>query len=713
MKSINTIRKDIITQLIKNKYGDVLSESELNVKISNALSSIFEENNIITNKREQSGITNADDIKNTTNELYIDLYTALKYLEEISYEELSELDNLLSVLIVKEGDVKKLNNIINDYNDIIINKGNPILSEENFEDSSCFESDNKYYTTRYGDILDESVKNIYDNKCFNLTLHKNRETNVAYYGNGILAANIYITKQYSNIDCEENIYDIKDILNTDKSGIWKQDIYTDKEITIKDYNSNYNITNGALCELVIDFESVSVINELRISNISKYPLDVLNIRYSLVNSGEINEINLLSKNSSSEFIGPKVLKNTLSLKFKNIKAKKIYIVLRQKHFEREEITYDISDKLISNIKNSISSNQNYYDKDTIFKAIYKDLDKDSPEWTYINSIMNNNQKLKLEDLLKLSNLGQKSKIKYHYSYGLSEILPLNNEFDTIGIFVTKKKICKSNINKIRIFTEEEHPKNEDGNIITDIEYYISYTESNRYDNWIPILPVNKTRIYCENLEIYDFNYCYLRFKTTESNIVSVKINGMIMEKYLDYTLHKDEDDNVIGIEIPDFDIKSIYTIEYIPNEDARYIDLSNLDLITDTIEFESNKTSRFILPQNVASSNETSTSYITDITVSLYQTSTGKSINDIENVTDKYDAKSSFKKFDNSGKWQFYYYKNNVFLNNEVPKGYKVRITYKHNINSFRLKAILRRNSKYNKYITPVLKNIKYEISLY
>ena len=707
MDSIKDIRDEVVSNLIKNKYDNTLTNEQIKRKIQTELSKIQSTENIITNPRVQSGLTNAEDIKNTTNELYVDLMTAMEYLNRISYEQLGELNNLLSNLSNREKDIEKLNETIDEYNYEIISKANPIIIQDTFIDNSSLEYNEEYYTTRYGETTSELTRSVYCGECYNLRLPKVRRTNVAYYGNGILAADIKLSKQYSCVDSDNNSYTLNNIINTDNSLIWKQDIYTDQEIKIKEENEHYNIKKGALFELEINFESVSVVNEIQISNISEYPIDVLNIRYKLIDSETSDFIDVVYDGSSSEYLKPKTFTNTICYKFKNIMAKKIYVTFRQRHFEREMFSYDVGTKLLSNIKNSLDYSELEEKNIDIFKANYNDLKLEYPTIAYIKKLIDNNKDIPLEKLLNSIDLGTKDVIKYHYSYGLSRMEFINNEFDTVGIYVSKLKKLPNNINKIRIRTEEEHPLNEEGSVITDIEYYISYTESNDYNNWIPILPYNKDKIYCENLEMGNNEYCKLRFNTLESDITSIKINGMVMEKYLDYTLHKDSKTGyVTGIEIPDYDIKSIYTIEYIPLEDSKFIDLSNIPIISDIEEFNGDNKSRFMLSQNVSLTD------VSDIVVTMYDINTGSSIIDIDNVTNKYNANDSFTNFNDKGKWQYYCYKNNIFFNNKVPQNYKVKILYKHNINSFRVKAILRRNSKFNKYITPILNNIKYEITL-
>ena len=106
MDSIKDIRNEVVSNLIKNKYNNTLTNEQIKRKIQTELSKIQSTENIITNPRVQSGLTNAEDIKNTTNELYVDLMTAMEYLNRISYEQLGELNNLLSNLSNREKDIK-------------------------------------------------------------------------------------------------------------------------------------------------------------------------------------------------------------------------------------------------------------------------------------------------------------------------------------------------------------------------------------------------------------------------------------------------------------------------------------------------------------------------------------------------------------------------------------------------------------------------------
>ena len=84
MNSIKSIREDVISSLITQKYSNTLTKEEIKRKIQTALSLISSDENTITNTRTQSDMTNAEDIRNTTQELFVDLNTAMEYLNRIS-----------------------------------------------------------------------------------------------------------------------------------------------------------------------------------------------------------------------------------------------------------------------------------------------------------------------------------------------------------------------------------------------------------------------------------------------------------------------------------------------------------------------------------------------------------------------------------------------------------------------------------------------------
>ena len=57
--------------------------------------------------------------------------------------------------------------------------------------------------------------------------------------------------------------------------------------------------------------------------------------------------------------------------------------------------------------------------------------------------------------------------------------------------------------------------------------------------------------------------------------------------------------------------------------------------------------------------------------------------------------------------------KDTIYFNKQIPDKYIVDISYRHLITSIRLKAIFRRNTTKDGWLTPILEEIKYDIETF
>ncbi|MGO0861988.1 hypothetical protein, partial [Clostridioides difficile] len=84
------------------------------------------------------------------------------------------------------------------------------------------------------------------------------------------------------------------------------------------------------------------------------------------------------------------------------------------------------------------------------------------------------------------------------------------------------------------------------------------------------------------------------------------------------------------------------------------------------------------------------------------------------NVTDISENGSSYKNFDNlNDKFQFYIFENSIYFNREIENKYIIDISYKHLVSKIKLKALVRRNTVKDGWLTPALKEIKYMVDTF
>jgi hypothetical protein len=90
----------------------------------------------------------------------------------------------------------------------------------------------------------------------------------------------------------------------------------------------------------------------------------------------------------------------------------------------------------------------------------------------------------------------------------------------------------------------------------------------------------------------------------------------------------------------------------------------------------------------------------------------GKADIDVECVTNKYDTGDSYKKFiANTNKIQYYTNGRYVYFNQPIAKGQTIEISYPSFASRIRLKAILRRNTKEDSWVTPILNSYRLEFT--
>ena len=703
--SINNTRKSIVKEVIEEKYKGILTDEDLKTYINKAMVYVNGANTITSNRVQEDNI-NGEEIDLTLKELYVDILTAFRAVNEIDDYSTTVLENSKSNINKILGDIEKANSILEQYELYMKCKGNPAYIIDEFKNKNNFETNLKYYEERYGESIGSFTASVYDEESCTLILPKLRTSNMACYSKDVRVANVSLTRQYcSSYSQAKDKEKINNVIVPNSEDVWGETILVDEPIRIIEENEHYSITNGALFELEIDFNASTVINEITIVPFSKYPVDLLTIKYSITGSDDEEPTYLVSNKAEDEALKPISLIDTVTYRFANTTVKKIYITMNQLHYTRESFIYNTTDKLLNDVVHSIKNGfdiNSTVNEDIIFKPVVKENEELNPALSLINDMLTSNKKLNVNEVL-FSNEGEdKNTIKYVYNYGVNSIIPRNNEFDRCGVFVSKPITNMGGIKSVKIITDESHPKNRNGDIVTDIEYYITSSINPTWSDWIPILPSNKQKIEIELLQMYN-DLCYLRF--TAERVEGVWSDGISLNEDIDYFI-KRKNGAIYAIEIPDFDPMSCYTVKYVPKV-ADALDLSSMAYNNVTEEFDGNNKSMFELSNNINVSDS-------DIYIKIVNTDTGKVIakgNDLICVTDNYESYDSYKNFNSSlSNYQYYTNGRYLYFNKAISSNYKIDISYKYCVNQIRLKAILRRNSKYDKHITPSINSIKYEI---
>lgn len=755
INTLNSIKENMIDKVIEELMDMGYMTSMQKDAYKAELLADIQSRTLATTLRTQSDLTDANAYNKTAYELYLDILTTFDYINEL-YDSLNKHQKLNQGIInTLQSSIGALNDKLSEIEAIIGIKGHLECYIDNFRTSNNQESNSDYYNERYGEIVPKEVFAKYNPEQENITLNYTRQQNVLMYKSGVQLGEIFLTKQYGSgfVKARNAETKLQNAIDTSKSSYWCETILCDAEMKIQgmgyedfEYLTKYNRSfyeypKGALCEICIQFEAMTKVNELILNPFGNFPIDVIAIRYSITDNEDDDCYDVLCPdNQLYPWLGPTTLKKEYALHFPEIKCKRLYILINQLHCIKD--TYLISsdqmfkNELWFNITNP-EALELINNNTLVYKPLYLDRAADNPIWSYINNKMTTNKQLDINDLL----INNKNKMlpvtKYQYTYGFYNIIPNYCEFQQTGVYVTKEIQTSGSIKSLSITTEEEHFNSENnGRIISDIEYYITTKENPEYNDWHPICPKNKDYIYCERLQL-DYAYCYLRHKAVcgvidtfdkDGNVRQVmerpivRMDDTILTEDIDYILRPDESGNIIAIEISNLDQFALYTVSYTPTEDSKELNLISEDNPIPNNSYEvidGTGASCYELNNYPYYSHNNPTT--TNSFVKIINLDTGVvniqpvNSNDgpIQCVTNKLNPSDSYKNFVSGTQQHTQYYTNGkyVYFNRPIKKNEKIEINYPSFDSKLRLKVILRKNSKRDFWITPVLHNYKLEFT--
>jgi hypothetical protein len=714
------VKNNIIDKLIniENK-NNMLSEVQ-----KKALRKEYEgkilNNNIMLEPILANGTTNALDFNTNNYNIFIDIMTIFEYINKIE----SNIDKNLSI---NQSSVNNLKSIIRKVNDTLdqlehIVKSNKAtyIVKESFRNSQALNDNKNMYTERYGEKVNSHNHITYLKDTEQLCLPYLRQNNMLYDPeSGVYFGDIKISKQlgsgfneYSNMNNTPN-----KLIETTNHSFWSNIIISDEPIRISYTNIRpveakdikdfyYGVKRGALCELEITFESITKINEIMLNPYSQFPFELVAIRYKHSDDIDDDMFEVVYPDNELQYLRSHVLDKPAIYRFSSVNCKKLYIVFNQINFTKQNITIDEKEILKNKL---LFEDKNIQIEDKLFIPMYKDKYENNNLVKLID-----NKEINLNKLLNDS-MTRKSFIKYVYQYGFYNLKLNYSEFDKTGVYVSNKIQFKQNIKSIKIKPTEiiSYNKNISAKN-TDIEYYITYKESPNWNDWQPILPYNTSAIYGELLQMYP-NDCMFRFKAT--SVIGVYRDNIKLSEGLNFE-YVIKDGLYVGVNIPDFNFFSKYTVSYVPQagqDNVMFVTNDEINLFNSKEIIQANNSSIY----EVNFVPYISPNVFENTHVTLYNKETGESIvqkqgsDAIRCVTNVYNPEESYKNFDKlNSNFEYYINNNYVFFNQNIDDKYEIEINYKHFINSFFLKAIFRRNTLTENWNTPVLDEIEYEIEL-
>lgn len=738
----------VIAQLSEIRY---MTTTEKDIYRTNLISKV-QSKLLATTLKTQSGLTNADDYNQTAYELYLDILTTFGYVNELyatinSHQMLNE-----SIVNTLYSSIAALNDKLDEYEAVIGTAGSPDCFIEGFRTQNHQETDPAYYTERYGEIMPVATYVRFNSEQENITLNYTRQQNVMVYKSGVQLGEISISKQYGAgfIKARNSEAKLENAIDTSMSTYWAETILADAEMKVvgegfsnadglgQTNRSYYDLPRGALCEICLTFEALAKVNEVVLRPFGNFPIDIIAIRYALTDDEDDDTYDIVCPdNPKYDWLGSKSISQEYAFHFPEITCKKLYILINQLHCIKD--TYMISCNQM--FKNELWFNATYdgtedaiMENTSVFAPLYLDRAAEDPVWRYVNNKIVTNKNLDVNDLLINNNNKYLPVTKYQYTYGFYNIAPNFVEFQKAGIYVSQEIEVDGPIDTIKLESEEEHFRTTDGYIATDVEFYITTKKNPSYKDWKPICPMNKDYIYRERLQL-DYDYCYLRHTAVCGNVVTfdkdgnqhvemirpiVYMNDIVMTEDADYILRYDEDGNVIAIEVSNIDHFALYTVSYQPTDSSK-----ELSLIDETDPIPSNSYEEIMgngtgcyelqsYPFYSRTNPDLTSSYvkIIDIVTNEVLNQTNQENSPIQCVTNKEHPEESYKNFiANSNKIQYYTNGRHIYFNRPISNLQKIEVNYPSFDCKVRVKAILRRNTKRDSWITPVLKKYKLEFT--
>lgn len=718
-KDLEIIKSEIINSIIEEISSYAATDSEKEV-IKKELETRIKENILITDIPEVETVIDANIINKTMNELYIDLLTTFGIINTTSQNINGFETTNRGYIEFIESRIQQIRDKIESCQKSISSIHMPSIQIERFRNAESFNKTRSLQKDRFDQWIPSRCFVNYNEKEKYITLPYLRRDNSMRYDNKVDTAYININFQLGKgfLDLLGNNTDINNAIDGNDNTFWSETILSDAPFKvsfldkkpIKMYmndNYMYGIDNGAVCELEINFESVNTVNEIVLNPYCKYPIKLVAIRYKLTDDLDEELKEIVVPEQIEYTYGDNYIDGQVSFRFPDILCKKIFILFTQEHYLRDTYIYSAETvykdyRWFKNKNDRIAAKAN-----SVFKPLYYDRDLLNTNWDVINKKIVDSQEKDLKDIIINNDKTKRKIIKYEYQYGIRNISCFNNHFDRLGLYVSNPIKCNNSIKSLKIYTDEIHYPNVHDQIITDIEYYIAPNDSPNAEDWIPILPSNKGIIESEKLFIINETRAFLRFEADA--IYSLMKNGEdITALTAEYQFHKNPNTNKYNcIQIFNYDYDAIYSVKYKPVENSDVIDL--FGKVTTSVEtFEGNNSSMFTIKRNPYI--DETLDYCIIKLVDMSKDSEGIEIEAI-NITDTNNPGFSFLKFNNEiNDFQFYIFKNNIYFNRNIDKKYKIDIIYRHLVSDFTIKAIMRRNTIKDTWITPIIKEIKYDV---
>lgn len=236
------------------------------------------------------------------------------------------------------------------------------------------------------------------------------------------------------------------------------------------------VSHGAACELEIDFDRPTAINEIVFTPFGSYPVEIVAVDAYTTDDTSDTPIDLISqlKGNTVMTLEPKVYT------FPETPAKKLRVLLNQVHYTKEDLLVSLKERRkASQILAAKPSDPDEIDAgDMVFAPVAVTRYEQEPSLLQLHEALAKQAEPSVEDLIELQEADEIIPVsRYRYSYGMTDITIRRVEYAEQGVFVSRAIPVSDSVRAVRLSVTEEKPAG------TDIRYFISTGGP-----WLPIVP---------------------------------------------------------------------------------------------------------------------------------------------------------------------------------------------------------------------------------
>lgn len=497
--SFDELKDQVFNEIIKRKekLGLIRTKKEREIELERLKNLIDGE--IALGPNNQSGKTDIFGINDDFEKTYIDLLLQFKHMDTVFtlLVRHKELNN--SIISNLKTNIATLSDKVNKLKDTSMALSDDIIYVENFRAPDSISRDSSIYTDDAGNPIDYSFASEYDDITEAIRIPKLVAINKLIASNGQQMAMVQINKQIGSglINIKNPNNSIDKAIDTDRTTYWEETILADEPINVELDTIKYHKHKfGALCEIEIIFNSMVEFNEIKLTPFGSYPMDVISIKKYTTDTpdreedsiiekyGDLSSIEIVSPTHINDYSRSKVIDESVLYQFESVIAKRIRIVLNQKHYIKNSFIYD---------KNQYEKNELWFassDKVEVpLKAhqqgIYTVKAMLEKQWVVFTNMLKKIKilsKIDIEELLFPKTVKLTPTTKYEYNYGLYNVSINENNFKNMGVYISNSISIGKNIGAIDLKVDEFKTENH------EIHYFVSFVDKPTGSDWVQIIP---------------------------------------------------------------------------------------------------------------------------------------------------------------------------------------------------------------------------------